>query len=341
MMTNRKVFTLDEFTIQQMRDFPGATGQLAGLLRDIGLASKRVNVEVNKAGLVDILGELGKENVQGESVQKLDEFANNQFIGVLHHGIHCAGVGSEENDDIVIFDDELSNKSKYVMLMDPLDGSGNIDVNVSIGTIFSIYKRVSELGKPCTIEDFLQPGRMQVAAGYIIYGSSTMMVYGTRLGVNGFTLDPSVGEFCLSHPNIQCPPQGRIYSVNHGNFWQYEERVRSYIHACQRKNKSNGGPYTQRYIGSMVADVHRNLIKGGIFMYPGTTDKPKGKLRLLYECNPLAFIIERAGGKSTTGISQVLDVQPTELHQRSPLFIGSKNMMEELEEHLSGNISAN
>lgn len=340
-MINRNVFTLDEFTIQQMRDFPGATGQLAGLLRDIGLASKRVNVEVNKAGLVDILGELGKENVQGESVQKLDEFANNQFIGVLHHGIHCAGVGSEENDDIVIFDDELSNKSKYVMLMDPLDGSGNIDVNVSIGTIFSVYKRVSELGKPCTIDDFLQPGRQQIAAGYIIYGSSTMMVYGTRLGVNGFTLDPSVGEFCLSHPNIQCPPDGKFYSVNHGNFWQYEERVRSYIHACQRKNKSNGGPYTQRYIGSMVADVHRNLIKGGIFMYPGTTDKPNGKLRLLYECNPLAFIIEKAGGKSTNGISKILDLQPTELHQRSPLFIGSKNMMEELEEHLSGHTSSN
>lgn len=340
-MINRKVFTLDEFTIQQMRDFPGATGQLAGLLRDIGLAAKRVNVEVNKAGLVDILGELGKENVQGESVQKLDEFANNQFIGVLHHGIHCAGVGSEENDDIVIFDDELSNKSKYVMLMDPLDGSGNIDVNVSIGTIFSIYRRVSELGKPCTIEDFLQPGHQQIAAGYIIYGSSTMMVYGTRLGVNGFTLDPSVGEFCLSHANIQCPPDGRIYSVNHGNFWQYEERVRSYIHACQRKNKSNGGPYTQRYIGSMVSDVHRNLIKGGIFMYPGTTDKPKGKLRLLYECNPLAFIIEKAGGKSTNGISRILDLQPKELHQRSPLFIGSKNMMEELETHLSGSTSSN
>lgn len=194
-MINRKVYTLDEFTIQQMRDISGATGQLSGLLRDIGLAAKRVNVEVNKAGLVDILGELGKENVQGESVQKLDEFANNQFIGVLHHGISCAGVGSEENDDIVIFNDEISNKSKYVVLMDPLDGSGNIDVNVSIGTIFSVYKRISELGRSCTKEDFLQPGNMQVAAGYIIYGSSTMLVYATRLGVNGFTLDPSVGNF--------------------------------------------------------------------------------------------------------------------------------------------------
>ncbi len=335
-MINRNVFTLDEFTIQQLRDFPGATGQLAGLLRDIGLASKRVNVEVNKAGLVDILGELGKENIQGEDVQKLDEFANNQFIGVLRHGINCAGVGSEENDDIVVFDDEVSNRSKYVLLMDPLDGSGNIDVNVSIGTIFSIYRRVSELGGPCTIDDFLQQGHNQVAAGYIIYGSSTMLVYATRLGVNGFTLDPSVGEFCLSHPMIQIPPAGRIYSVNHGNFWQYKDQVRSYIHACQRKNKSNGGPYTQRYIGSMVADVHRNLIKGGIFMYPGTIDKPNGKLRLLYECNPLAFIVEKAGGKATNGEKRILELQPTELHQRSPFFIGSKSMMEELEEHLSG-----
>ncbi|HZG26290.1 MAG TPA: class 1 fructose-bisphosphatase [Chitinophagaceae bacterium] len=337
-MISRKVYTLDEFTIQQMRDFPGATGQLSGLLRDIGLAAKRVNVEVNKAGLADILGEIGKENVQGESVQKLDEFANNQFIGVLHHGIHCSGVGSEENDDIVVFDDELSNKSKYVLLMDPLDGSGNIDVNVSIGTIFSVYKRVSELGKPCTLQDFLQPGHLQVAAGYIIYGSSTMMVYATRLGVNGFTLDPSVGEFCLSHPDMQCPPVGKIYSVNHGNFWLYEEQVRSYIRACQRKNPQNGGPYTQRYIGSMVSDVHRNLIKGGIFMYPGTRTKPQGKLRLLYECNPLAFIIERAGGKSSNGNVRILDIQPNALHERSPLFIGSKTMMEELEGHLDGTL---
>lgn len=337
-MLNRRAFTIDEFTIQQLRDFPGATGQLAGLLRDIGLAAKRVNVEVNKAGLVDILGGIGQENVQGEDVQKLDEFANNQFIGVLHHGINCAGVGSEENDDIIVFDDEVSNKSKYVLLMDPLDGSGNIDVNVSIGTIFIIYKRVTELNKPCSIEDFLQHGHKQVAAGYIIYGSSTMMVYATRLGVNGFTLDPSVGEFCLSHPNIKCPEDGKIYSVNHGNFWVYEEQVRSYIRACQRKNNSNGGPYTQRYIGSMVADVHRNLIKGGIFMYPCTTGKPTGKLRLLYECNPLAYIVEQAGGKATNGISRILDMQPEKIHQRSPLFIGSSNMMHELEEHLSGKV---
>ena len=216
--------------------------------------------------------------------------------------------------------------------MDPLDGSGNIDVNVSIGTIFSVYRRVTEKGTPCALEDFLQPGIKQIAAGYIIYGSSTMMVYATRRGVNGFTLDPSVGEFCLSHPMIQCPPDGKIYSVNHGNFWRYNEGVRSYIHECQKKEKGSGGPYAQRYIGSMVSDVHRNLIKGGIFMYPGTVDKPKGKLRLLYECNPLAFIIEVAGGKASNGEIRVMDVQPTKLHQRSPFFIGSKNMMEELEQ---------
>ncbi len=332
---NRKVSTLDEFTIQQLRSFPKATGELSSLLRDIGLASKRVNVEVNKAGLVDILGDAGSMNVQGEDVKKLDIFANNQFMGVLKHGISCAGIGSEELDDIVIFDDEVSNNSKYVVMFDPLDGSGNIDVNVSIGTIFGVYRRVTEKGTPCTKEDFLQPGHKQVAAGYIIYGSSTMMVYATRRGVNGFTLDPSIGEFCLSHPDIKCPEFGRIYSVNHGNFFQYTNEVRNYIDICQKKDKTNGGPYTQRYIGSMVSDVHRNLIKGGIFMYPGTIGKPKGKLRLMYECNPFAFIVEVAGGKATNGSQRILDIQPTELHQRSPLFIGSKGMMEELETQIN------
>lgn len=331
---NRNILTLDEFTIQSLRKVPNATGELSTLLRDIGLAAKRVNVEVNKAGLVDILGDLGTVNVQGEEVKKLDEFANNQFMGVLQHGVSCAGIASEELDDFVAFDDDVSRQSKYVCLFDPLDGSGNIDVNVSIGTIFSVYRRVTPLGSNVTLEDFLQPGRKQVASGYIVYGSSTMLVYATRRGVNGFTLDPSIGEFCLSHPDIKCPDQGKIYSVNHGNFFQYEENVRKYINGCQNKTKDNGGPYTQRYIGSMVADVHRNLIKGGIFMYPGTTDKPKGKLRLLYECNPFAFIVEVAGGVATNGKQAILDVQPTELHQRSPLFIGSKGMMNELETYL-------
>jgi fructose-1,6-bisphosphatase I len=252
-------------------------------------------------------------------------------MGVLRHGISCAGIGSEEMDDVVIFDDAVSNQSKYVCLFDPLDGSANIDVNVSIGTIFSVFRRVSELGKPATKADFLQQGIKQIAAGYIIYGSSTMMVYATRRGVNGFTLDQSIGEFTLSHPDIKCPETGKIYSVNHGNYFQYEEKVQKYINACQLKTKDNGGPYTQRYIGSMVADVHRNLIKGGIFMYPGTTDKPKGKLRLLYECNPFAFILEIAGGKATNGSKRILEVEATEIHQRTPMFIGSKLMMEEFE----------
>lgn len=334
MAINRKVQTLDEFTIQQLREFPHATGELSSLLRDIGLAAKRIHVEVNKAGLVDILGDAGAMNVQGEEVKKLDVFANNQLEGVLRHGISCAGIGSEELDDVVIFDDETSNKSKYVCLFDPLDGSSNIDVNVSIGTIFGVFKRVSELGKPAQIEDFLQAGKHMVAAGYIIYGSSTMLVYATRRGVNGFTLDQSIGEFTLSHPDIKCPETGKIYSVNHGNFYQYDQNVRNYITACQKKDSTNGGPYTQRYIGSMVSDVHRNLIKGGIFMYPALMDKPKGKLRLMYECNPCAFILEVAGGKATNGTQRVLDIVPTLLHQRTAFFTGSKQMMEELESYL-------
>ena len=330
MTINRSVQTLDEFTIQQLRNFPHATGELSGLLRDIGLASKRVNVEVNKAGLVDILGDNGSINVQGEEVKKLDVFANNQFVGVLRHGISCAGIGSEELDDILVFDDEISNNSKYVCLFDPLDGSANIDVNVSIGTIFSVFKRITPVGTPVTHADFLQPGSKQVAAGYVIYGSSTILVYATRRGVNGFTLDPSIGEYTLSHPDIKCPPSGRIYSFNHGNFFQYDEGVQNYITQCQHKGRSDGGPYTQRYIGSMVSDVHRNLIKGGIFMYPALKHHPRGKLRLLYECNPFAFIVEVAGGMATDGKRRILDIRPTEIHQRTPFFVGSKNMMDEL-----------
>src|SRR5215813_13814492 len=246
MIVNRKVLTLDEFTLQQLRNFPNATGELSNLLRDIGLAAKRINVEVNKAGLVDILGDAGTVNVQGEDVKKLDIYANDQFMGVLRHGISCAGIGSEELDDSVIFDDEISNNSKYVCLFDPLDGSGNIDVNVSIGTIFSVYRRVTAKGSIADETDFLQAGVKQVAAGYIVYGSSTMLVYATRRGVNGFTLDPSIGEFCLSNPDIKCPQDGKIYSVNHGNFFQYTDGIKQYIDVCQKKTKANGGPYTQR-----------------------------------------------------------------------------------------------
>lgn len=329
MIINRQVLTLDEFTIQQYRTIPNATGELSNLLRDLGLAAKRINVEVNKAGLVDILGDYGSVNVQGEDVKKLDVYANNQIIGVLKHGISCAGIASEEFDDIEVFNDELSNQSKYVVMVDPLDGSSNIDTNASIGTIFGVYRRISEPGTPCTKEDFLQPGTKQVAAGYIVYGSSTILVYATRRGVNGFTLDPSIGEFCLSHPNIQCPENGTIYSVNHGNFFQYEECVKRYIDSYQKRSKSSGGPYSQRYIGSMAADMHRTLIKGGIFMYPGTKEKPNGKLRLMYECNPFAFILEVAGGKATNGQKRILEIQPEKLHERTPIFIGSKDMVED------------
>ncbi|MHB1922418.1 MAG: class 1 fructose-bisphosphatase [Chitinophagaceae bacterium] len=321
MILNRKLMTLDEFTIQQLRSIPAATGELSGLLRDIGLAAKRVNVKVNQAGLVDILGDVGKLNIQGEDVKKLDEYANHQFINVLEGGINCAGVGSEENDEIVIFNDPMSNQSKYVLLLDPLDGSGNIDVNVSIGTIFSVCKRISLKENSCDLQDFLQPGLRQVAAGYIIYGSSTILVYATRRGVNGFTLDPSIGEFCLSHRNIECPEDGKIYSTNQGNYSNFEASIKAYLDDCNEQN------FSYRYIGSMVADVHRNLLKGGIFMYPGTLEKPQGKLRLQYECNPMAFILEVAGGMATNGQQRILEIEPVALHQRTPLFIGSKNMV--------------
>jgi fructose-1,6-bisphosphatase I len=331
MMVNRNVLTLDEFTLREMKAFPQATGELAGLLRDIGLAAKRINVEVNKAGLVDILGNTGNINVQGEEVKKMDQYANDQLMGVLQHGISCAGIASEELDDLVAFDNRVSMNSKYICMFDPLDGSSNIDVNVSIGTIFSVYRRLTPTGTLVQTADFLQPGLRQVAAGYVIYGSSTILVYATKRGVNGFTLDPSIGEFSLSHPDMRCPGRGTIYSINHGNFSQYAEGVQQYITGCQQKDETNGGPYTQRYIGSMVADVHRNLVKGGIFMYPATLKKPDGKLRLLYECNPMAFIVEVAGGMATDGHQRILEKVPASLHERSPLFIGSRGMMEELE----------
>jgi fructose-1,6-bisphosphatase I len=259
------VLTLEEFRKQELRSLPQATGELSNLLRDIALAAKKVNVEVNKAGLVDILGETGTENVQGEQVKKLDDFANAAFLAVLQRGISCAGIASEELDDFACFNEELCNQSKYVAVFDPLDGSSNIDVNISIGTIFGVYRRKSPRGSPCELEDFLQKGENLVAAGYIIYGSSTMLVYATRRGVNGFTLDPSVGEFTLSHPDIICPAAGKIYSVNQGNYYKYSEKVRQYIYGCQIKTNAEGGPYTHRYTGTLVADMHRNLLKGGIF----------------------------------------------------------------------------
>lgn len=323
-----KITTLSEFIIQRQADFPYATGELSRLLTAIRLASKIVNREVNKAGLVDILGSAGNENIQGEEQQKLDVYADEKFIKALRNqGVVC-GVASEENDDYI--DVNHNEEGKYIVLIDPLDGSSNIDVNVSIGTIFSIYRRVSKDG-PVTKEDFLQPGVKQVAAGYVIYGSSTMLVYTTGNGVNGFTLDPSIGVFCLSHPNMQFPEEGSIYSINEGNYSYFEEGVKRYVDYCRSEDNPAGKPYSARYIGSLVADFHRNLIKGGIFIYPATSKAPKGKLRLLYECNPFAFLAEQAGGKASDGKQRILEIKPTELHQRVPFFVGSKNMVEQAE----------
>ena len=284
-----KVKTLGQFIIEKQTDFPYAKGELSRLLRDIGIAAKIVNRAVNKAGLVEILGETGEVNVQGEQVKKLDVFANEQFIAALKAGGECCAIASEENEDIIPIDSEVSKNAKYVVAIDPLDGSSNIDVNVSVGTIFSIYRRISLAG-PGTIEDFFQRGTEQVAAGYVIYGSSAMLVYTTGKGVNGFTLDPSIGEFCLSHPNMKTPKSGAVYSINEGNYLHCPEGVKKYIKYCQEEDKPSARPYSSRYIGSGVADIHRNLIVGGIYIYPTTTKSPKGKLRLLYECNPLAFI---------------------------------------------------
>jgi fructose-1,6-bisphosphatase I len=331
---NSRVVTLGQFIIERQSEYPNSKGELSRLLRDIGIAAKIVNREVNKAGLVDILGEAGLTNVQGEHVKKLDVFADEQFMAALRAGGECCAIASEEQDEIVPIDTNISQKAKYVVAFDPLDGSSNIDVNVSIGTIFSIYKRVSEGPGPGTTEDFLQKGITHVAAGYIIYGSSTMLVYTTGNGVNGFTLDPSIGEFCLSHPDIKIPSGGSTYSLNQGNFVHFPEGVKEYVKWCQQEDKSSKRPYSSRYIGSLVADFHRNLLKGGIFIYPSTASAPNGKLRLLYECNPLAFIAEQAGGKATDGYNRILDIQPTEIHQRVPYFIGSTEMVEKAEEFM-------
>jgi fructose-1,6-bisphosphatase I len=322
----RRLITLEQFIIEKENQVAGATGEFSQLLRDIGLAARIVNREVNKAGLVDILGAHGSTNVQGESVQKLDIFANNQFIEALSVGGQVCVIGSEENDDILPVETPQSANAQYVVLMDPLDGSSNIDVNVSIGTIFSIYRRVSPVGSPGTLEDCLQPGRKMLAAGYVIYGSSTMLVYTTGNGVNGFTLDPSIGEFMLSHPEIRIPSKCGIYSTNEGNTTKYSDGVRAYLRHVKGEGETPiAKPYSSRYIGSMVADFHRNLLKGGLFLYPSMTDAPDGKLRLLYECNPMAFIAEQAGGAATNGKENILDLQPQKLHQRTPLYVGNSS----------------
>ncbi len=329
--------TLGEFIVEKQTDFPHASGDLSSLLASIRLAAKIVNREINAAGLGDITGAVGTENVQGEAQQKLDVYANDKFKAALEARDQVCGVASEEEDEAVTFNKELNQNAKYVVLMDPLDGSSNIDVNVSVGTIFSIYRRVSPIGTPPTEEDFLQPGNKQVAAGYVIYGSSTMLVYTTGNGVNGFTYDPSIGSFCLSHENMMIPEDGKIYSINEGNYIRFPLGVKKYIKYCQENEPSDGRPYTSRYIGSLVADFHRNLLKGGIYLYPSTQSHPQGKLRLLYECNPMAFLIEQAGGLASDGVNRIMDIEPTELHQRVPFFVGSKNMVNKVEEFLELN----
>lgn len=309
--------TLDRFINDKQGEFPFATGELSQLLRDIALAGKIINREVNKSGLLDIAGAYGATNVQGEEQQKLDVIADIRFTRALKNGGEVCAIISEEEDDLI----RLNANSRYVVAMDPLDGSSNIDVNVSIGTIFSIYRRVSPIGTTVQTEDVLQKGDNQVAAGYILYGSSTMLVYTTGHGVNGFTFEPTLGEFLLSHQNMKCPKDGKIYSINEGSYQSFEPSVKEYLQYCKAEN------YSARYIGSLVADFHRNLLKGGIYMYPSTEKAPKGKLRLMYECNCLAFIIEQAGGMATDGQRRIMEIDPTELHQRVPLFIGSPDMV--------------
>ncbi len=335
---HKKFVTLYRHIIDEERKYPSATGQLSDLLADIALACKLISLEVNRAGLIDILGFTGDENVHGEQVKKLDEFAHNTLVRSMEVSGHLCAIASEESEDFIPVSEKFMGErpmSKYICHFDPLDGSSNIDANISIGTIFSIYKRVSKSG-PGTLEDCLQCGDQQVAAGYIIYGSSTIMVYTTGQGVHGFTLDPTVGEFLLFYENIQIPKKSKTYSINEGNYSKWDKDLQRYVNDLKSDNKEKGRPYTARYVGSLVADFHRNLLYGGLFMYPADKKNQKGKLRLLYEANPLAFIIEQAGGRASNGKERILDVVPLDLHQRTPLFIGSEEDVLEAERYLSG-----
>jgi fructose-1,6-bisphosphatase I len=322
--------TLGEFIIENQNAFQYSSGELSRIINSIRLAAKVVNYKVNKAGLVDIVGAAGEQNIQGEDQQKLDVYANTVFIQTLINREIVCGIASEENDDfITVAGPDKAHNNKYVVLIDPLDGSSNIDVNVSVGTIFSVYRRITPVGTPVALEDFLQAGVHQVAAGYVIYGTSTMLVYTTGHGVNGFTLNPAIGTFYLSHPNLKYPENGNIYSINEGNYVHFPKGIKDYIKYCQTEEGDR--PYSSRYIGSLVSDFHRNMIKGGIYLYPTSSKAPNGKLRLLYECNPMAFIAEQAGGKASDGFNSTLDMQPTALHQRVPFFCGSKKMVEKAE----------
>lgn len=320
-----RIITLDEFIIRGQKQYTDSTGHLTRLLRDIGIAAKIVNREVNKAGLVNILGVAGSDNASGDDVQKLDIFANEVFIDCLKNGGECCGIASEELEEFVVLDPLKNKDSQYVVVMDPLDGSSNIDVNVSVGTIFGIYKRKSDCKGPCDLDDFLQSGTELVAAGYVLYGTSTILVYSTGNGVNGFTLDPSIGEFCLSHPNMKIPSKGNYYSVNQGYYLKFDLEMRRYIDQCSDSN------LRLRYIGSMVSDLHRIMFQGGIFLYPNTRKYVNGKLRLLYECNPMSFIIEQAGGIAiNTKLERILELPVNTIHQRSTIVIGSPDMVKDM-----------
>ncbi len=334
-LSSRKIITLEQFIIESEAAYPLATGEFSQLLRDVALAAKLVNREVNKAGLVDILGLTGEVNVQGEIVQKLDVFANEHFVNALTIGGQVCVIGSEENEDVIPVNNPQSRNARYVVLMDPLDGSSNIDVNVAVGTIISVYERISEKGQPGTLSDCMQKGLKQIAAGYVIYGSSTMIVYTTGHGVNGFTLDPSIGEFLLSHPNMQVPAKCNIYSLNEGNYRKFEPGLKEYLRHIKGKYDPTVRPYSSRYIGSLVADFHRNLLRGGVFIYPGFIDEPHGKLRLMYEANPMAFLIEQAGGVATDGKNRILDLEPEALHQRTPLYMGNHYEVELIHQYLN------
>lgn len=332
-LMSRRNQTLGEFIIENQSSFKYTSGELSRLINSIRLAAKVVNHEVNKAGLVDILGAAGDTNVQGEDQQKLDVYANEKFIQTMTNRNIVCGIASEEEDDFITINSQDENhQNKYVVLIDPLDGSSNIDVNVSVGTIFSVYRRVTPVGTPVQLKDFLQKGINQVAAGYIIYGTSTMLVYTTGDGVNGFTLNPAIGSYYLSHPNMKFPENGNIYSVNEGNYIHFPQGIKNYIKYCQMEEGDR--PYTSRYIGSLVSDFHRNMIKGGIYMYPKSSKASNGKLRLLYECNPMAFLAEQANGKASDGFNRIMEIEPTELHQRVPFICGSKNMVEKAEKFM-------
>jgi len=329
--------TLGEFIIENQKDFPYAKGELSALLSSLKLAGKMVNKSINKAGLAQILGKVGRENVQGESQAKLDLLANDIFVSTLKNRGEICGIASEELENYIAFEDEIHKDAKYIVLMDPLDGSSNIDVDITVGTIFSIYRRISPAGTRVTKEDFLQPGKNQVAAGYIIYGTSTILVYTTGNGVNGFTFDPGIGSFFLSHPDIKFPKEGCIYSVNEGNYIHFPQGIKKLIKWMQELDKESKRPFTARYTGSLVADFHRNMLQGGLYLYPQGSTAPKGKLRLLYECNPMAFLAEQAGGKASDGENRIMEIVPSELHERAPFICGNSEMVDIAEKFIEEN----